>query len=304
MDEHQILDKIKHLVDLQNRGSLPFGDDAVAIQMSDGFLVINIDGWVASTDRPTGLSAFACGYRAVINALSDVIAKGAKPTDVVISLSTPDMSEVEELVRGFSKAAEDYGVHYLGGDLNQANDTVIDVTAIGMTDKLISRQGAKEGELLYWMGPQLGQTAAALGILVKNWKGDQNKALEIMGEPKLFPEFIDLLKIIKISSSIDCSDGLIKSIYQLVGDRVGVDLIEWDRWKIDVWAKEVAEENGKAIKDLVFYGGEELGILFTCDEADLEDNVQILGRITEEKNVRINGKVIENRGWEHFSDRK
>ena len=50
-------------------------------------MVINIDGWVESTDRPNGMSPFGVGYRAVCNAASDVIAKGAKPTGMIISMT-------------------------------------------------------------------------------------------------------------------------------------------------------------------------------------------------------------------------
>ena len=304
MDEHQILEKIRDLVDVEKCNSLPFGDDAVAIPLGDKFQVINIDGWVASTDRPPGLSAFGCGYRAVINAISDVIVKGAQPQNMLISLSIPDMKEVEELVRGFSEAARDYAINYLGGDLNQAKDLVIDVSVFGMADQLISRYGASDGDYLYWLGPELGQTAAALGILVNNWQGDKNRALQIMGNPRLYPEFIDLIKKHKISSSIDCSDGLIKSIYQVLGGKLGVDLDDYNDWIIDDWARGVADVNGQALKDLAFYGGEELGILFTCDQSIVGENIQLLGQISKGQHVKMNGEVIKNKGWEHFSDRE
>ena len=72
--EITILDSVKDIVDRDKQNLLGWNEDAVAIRYSDGFLILNTDSWVASTDKPRDLTYFDCGYRALINSASDIIA--------------------------------------------------------------------------------------------------------------------------------------------------------------------------------------------------------------------------------------
>ncbi len=293
--EHEILDSIA----LNNsRNLLEYPDDAVAIPIMDRFMVINIDGWVASTDRPNGMDTVSCGYRATINAISDIIAKGAIPKDIIVSLSTTDKDDVPSYLSGVKLVADKYNLNYLGGDLNQSEDTVIDIVAIGMADRLIKRSGAKRGDIVCWIGPDFGTTAAALGILLNNWSGSRSIALKIMNRPELFFEFIEYVDLLNISSSIDCSDGLASSLYMLASSsNVGMELFEL---KSNNWVEKIACDNGQQLTDLIFYGGEELGIIFTCADQKLPDNVIQIGKVVDGDKIMHQGEIIENKGWEHF----
>ncbi|MHA2252276.1 MAG: thiamine-phosphate kinase [Candidatus Kariarchaeaceae archaeon] len=302
--EQHLLKFIKKHVDQSGNNLLGYDEDAIAIRIGTELLVLNVDGWVASTDRTMGMSYHDCGYRSVINAASDIIAKGAELAGMIVSLSLPKQlsNHTTEIVSGISNAARDYKIGYYGGDLNSANDIVIDVVIWGICkNKLIKRNGAKAGQKLCWLGPPLGSTAAALGVLEHNWGSSKEayaKSIEIMTKPALFPEFAK----IGASAAIDCSDGLALSLYHLhSSSNVGFDLLPIDT--TDDWIIETATLNNKNIQDLALYGGEELAVIFTCDpEIILPESVKILGKVTTEKRVMIDGIEVENKGWEHFVD--
>ena len=144
-NEKDLITYYERYVDNKNN-LLGHDDDAVAINLSDSKMVINIDGWVESTDRPNGMSPFGVGYRAVCNAASDVIAKGAKPTGMIISMTLDEKhwEQFENIIDGFKAASSNYGISYLGGDTNKGKDLVIDVVVWGESKKLVKRRGIKE----------------------------------------------------------------------------------------------------------------------------------------------------------------
>lgn len=298
--EVYILNSLETLVDKEKQNILGWNEDAVAVPLADGFLVLNTDSWVGSTDKPNELSYFDCGYRALINSASDIIAKGVRPEYAVVSLSIPNekRNKVKEIISGVAKACDDYNIHYLGGDLNSATDIVIDVTIWGISkSKPIRRDGAKSDDYVYWLGPDFGETSAALGILIRKWIGDKNKALRIYGRPVLFLDFLGT----NASSAIDCSDGLAKSLYLICEmSKVGIEI---DEIKCNSWVNSIATNNDINTMDLVFHGGEELGIIFTStDYLDSTKNLQRIGKVVSGDVVKYRGINIENRGWDHFNN--
>lgn len=301
LTEETILKSIKELVDVKNDNLLGWNEDAIAVPTEEGFIVLNTDAWVASTDRPSGLSYFNCGYRALINSASDIIAKGVVPKYAVISLSISknDLLNAKEILRGVAAACNKYQISYLGGDLNSAKDLVIDVTTWGFSNqKLNRRDSANVGDNVYWFGPKLGTLSVALGILTNNLKGDHSKAMEIYGTPKLYNEFLNY----QATSAIDCSDGLASSLYQLsIMSKVGFAI---NKIKVDKWVEESANLNETNVIDHVFYGGEELGILFTSPNQYEETNgLILLGDVIDGNEVRFVRLLIENKGWQHFKSK-
>ncbi len=305
-NEKDLIKYYERYVDNKNN-LLGHDDDAVAINLSDSKMVINIDGWVESTDRPNGMSPFGVGYRAVCNAASDVIAKGAKPTGMIISMTLDEKhwEQFENIIDGFKAASSKYNISYLGGDTNKGKDLVIDVVVWGTSEKLVKRRGIQENDLVCWIGDELGRNAAALGVLTKDWKGEKNIALSIMENPNLYLNFIE----INANSSIDCSDGLAFSLYQLIrntkyGIKIDNNIINYG----DEWAVKISQINDIELSELIFYGGEELGIVFTCSSKTYETmkrkydiDIKLLGVVNNEEGVYYDGEKIQNKGWDHFN---
>lgn len=297
--EKELIKSISKLIDRKSRNIIPHPDDAVALEIGGQIIVINIDGWVASTDRPPGMDAISCGYRACANAVSDVLSKGVTPTDILVSLSTRKTdSNILKYIEGIDLFARDYDLNYLGGDINEADDLVIDVVAIGIGEYTIPRSGARIGDIVCWLGPALGETPTALRILLQNLYGDVKIAKKILSRPKLYTSFLSYIDNLHPSASIDCSDGLARTLHLLAeASQVGIGI---DRIEPETWIKEVSNDNDIEPDDLILFGGEELGIIFTCKDQILPKEIIKLGRIIE-KGVYYNGKELPNKGWVHFT---
>jgi thiamine monophosphate kinase len=114
---------------------------------------------------------------------------------------------------------------------------------------------------------------------------------------------------INANSSIDCSDGLAFSLYQLIKDtkygiKIDNNIIDYG----DEWATKISQINDIELSELIFYGGEELGIVFTCSSKTYETmkkkhgrDIKLLGIVSNEKGVYYDGEKIQNKGWDHFN---
>jgi thiamine-monophosphate kinase len=115
------------------------------------------------------------------------------------------------------------------------------------------------------------------------------------------------------SSSIDSSDGLAISLYELAGQSRANIVID------DVPAFDgvgnFAQENNIDAHELVFHGGEEYEIVATIPKAKLKQaevaakkakvSVHVIGRVQKGAgDVFVGKRLIENRGYIHFSGRR
>ena len=314
--EKKLLEWIVKRLEEANGALLPPGDDAVDFPFK-GRLIISCDMLAEKTDIPAGVSLRSVGYKAITAATSDVAAKGGKPIAYLISLMLPpDMTEeeFEDLWRGFEEAAKLYGGKILGGDLNSGDQIVIDVTCIGRAEKIISRLGARPGDILAVTG-EFGAQAAGLHALLNDVKDDPlvEKLIQSFERPVArVAEAIALAESAAITSSIDSSDGLAESLYQLsdVND-VGFVI---ENPPVSEDAVRYAEKFGVDLFDLVFYGGEEYELVVTLKPKMLSDAVEavrkaggrliVIGRVTEDKVIKVRWlgeeKLLERRGYEHF----
>ena len=87
------------------------------------------------------------GFRAAAVNLSDLAASGATPEGLVVTLAAPghtSLDDVLELYEGLAEA----GVPVIGGDTSAAERLVLSVTALGTSDRIPGRGGARAGDLL------------------------------------------------------------------------------------------------------------------------------------------------------------
>ena len=124
-------------------------------------------GWVVTQDalvedvhfRLDWISWRDLGFRAAAVNLSDLAASGAEPEGLVVTLAAPSetaVAEVVELYEGLGEA----GVPVIGGDTTSADRLMLSVTAIGRSDRVPGRAGARPGDVLVVTGP-LGAGGAA-----------------------------------------------------------------------------------------------------------------------------------------------
>jgi thiamine-monophosphate kinase len=273
---------------------------------------------VASTDVPPGMEAWQVARKSVVSCVSDLAAKGVRPHAAMISLGLPrncTRPYVEGLAKGFAIASKEFGVKIVGGDTNEANGLVIDCSMIGFAggSKMPARKGAKPGDAVVVSG-MFGLPPAGLAILMQNAVtagAFRKQAAESVLEPKPRQRFgLALAKY--FSSSIDSSDGLAISLYELAGQN-GVDIVV-ENVPVAEGVEKFAQENGLDPHELMFHGGEEYEIVATIPKSKLKQaesaakkakvSLHVIGRVQKGAGgVFVGKKLLENRGYVHFSVR-
>ncbi|MFQ5763226.1 MAG: thiamine-phosphate kinase, partial [Candidatus Bathyarchaeia archaeon] len=297
--------------------AVPFMDDVAAYPLEDSRVaVVKTDMLVGKTDIPPGMTLEQAGRKAATMVVSDFAAKGVKPAAAVVALGLPrsmSVPQVRQLARGLEKAAAQWGFSIIGGDTNEADDTIVAVTLIGFAWKedIVLRSTVQPGDLVLVTGP-FGNTAAGLRMMQKGCDAPapvKRTLLRVIYAPKPRLDVGLHLRALGASAAIDSSDGLGYSLHELSkASSVGFNI---SRMPLSAEAAFFAQERNLDLFELVFYGGEEYEIVFTMPQrvyAGLGDRwrkrFQVIGEATKERSIRYTGekqkRPIQRRGWEHF----
>ena len=253
--------EFEFLAELERRG-LVAGIEHDAAQI-DG-LVVTQDALVEGVHFRFDLVDWhELGYRAAAVNLSDLAASGAEPLALIVSLAAPSLDHAIELYEGIAET----GVPVRGGDTTRADAVVVSVTALGRSDRVPGRAGAKPGDLVVVTGP-LGAAGAAF------------RAGRLVRPPIRIAEGRRLARV--AHAMLDLSDGLgpdARHIAERSGCRIEIDI------------DSVTLVPGATREDLEF--GEDYELLAaTPDPLDFT----VVGRCVEGSGVDV-----DLRGWEHFS---
>ncbi|WP_019158890.1 thiamine-phosphate kinase [Brevibacterium senegalense] len=160
------------------------GDDA-AVTEAPGRLVSSADMLVEGEDFLDGwLDARRLGVKAAAQNLADVRAMGARPTGLLLSLAAPGdtpASFVDGLIDGLVEEAGRAGAVVLGGDLSDARQIVIAVTALGSLPAQtapLTRNAARPGHTV-WLGGRTGWAAAGLDALFAGAEAVETSAADV-----------------------------------------------------------------------------------------------------------------------------
>jgi thiamine-monophosphate kinase len=307
--ESEIIDLfLKHL---KKQGELPLGDDAGALKIGDEWLVATNDMLVGKTDVPDVMTPEQVGFKAVTMNVSDVAAMGAKPVGFLFSLGIPeelDKAYLEGIARGIGEAMDYYEIPVLSADTNEADDLIIDGIALGMTKRLLTRSGAKPGDLVCLTG-DVGRAFA--GYLAWRYGLELSpRTREALYEKFLSPkarvkEGVLLGKV--ANSAIDISDGLSKELHLLAKmSKVRIE-ISSERLPIMEEVYSVAEALGIDPLRIALSSGEEFELVFTIPPkavSELELDFTVIGRVERGRGAYMDGKPMPIYGWEHFSEGK
>jgi thiamine-monophosphate kinase len=213
------------------------------------------------------------GWRAAAVNLSDLAASGATPTALVVTLGAPPETELERVLELYAGIAE-AGVPIRGGDTTRADRLVLSVTALGQSERVPGRGGARAGDELVVTGP-LGTAGAAF------------RQQAFPRPPVRLAEGRELAA--HAHAMLDISDGLAVDAAH-IARRSGV------RCVVDL--ERVPLADGAALADLGF--GEDFELLAAVDR---DTRFTVIGRCEDGEgiDIRLNGEPYELTGWDHFS---
>jgi thiamine-monophosphate kinase len=259
------------LAELERRG-FARGIEHDAAELEGG-LVVTQDALLENVHFRLAWTTFReLGYKAAAVNLSDLAASGAEPVALLVTLGAPGGMELDDVLDLYAGLNEP-GVPVVGGDTTGAERLYLSVTAVGRSRRVPGRAGARAGDLVVVTGP-LGAAGAA-------FRKEQHAR-----PPLRLEEGRRLATVARALT--DISDGLAVDAGRLATR---------SRCRISIDVEQVPLAKGASIEDLAF--GEDYELLAaTPDPLDFT----VIGRCEEGEGVeiRLNGKPVPLRGWEHF----
>ena len=212
------------------------------------------------------------GARAAAVNISDLAASGADPLALLVSVGLSAetlLDDVLELYAGLNER----GVPIRGGDTTRADSVVLSVTALGRSERVPGRAGAKPGDAVVVTGP-LGAAGAAFR------QGRLPPVPDRVEEGKRLAQVA--------TAMLDLSDGLARDAGH-IAQRSGVHL--------EIELERVPLAAGAEPEDAGF--GEDYELLATTSDPL---GFPVVGRVEEGAGVglTLRGEPYELGGWEHF----
>jgi thiamine-monophosphate kinase len=298
--------------------NLGIGDDCAAIDLGNNYLLVTTDMMSQRTHIPSQMTPYQMGWFLVAINLSDIAAKGGTPLGVVCSFGLPKKTSemfLRELTKGADACAVRFGTTIVGGDTKETTEITLCGTAFGTMkkDEFMSRSGAQPGDVVAVTGT-LGKAGAGYYALQRNKKEKKLSNTLLEPQPRL-KEGRLLAQLHSITSSMDLSDGLSASLYQLQEiNSVG--------FEIDKKALPLASELDRHFHtdysadpySLALHFGGDYELLVTIPPQKFEKTKQTLqkhgiiftpiGIVTQKRKILLleNGtkKMLPNKGYEHF----
>lgn len=317
--EREIIGLIVKTLHKMPRMPVPFGDDVSAVDVGGGRLaILKCDMLVGRTDVPIGMSLRQAARKAVVMNVSDLASKGVQPRAVMVSLGLPRLTttrDVDEIAKGLDQAAREYGAYVIGGDTNECDDLVIGCYLFGFAKRgmIALRNGARPGDLVAVTG-EFGNTLAGLRALSSEAEIPQplkETLLTSVYEPKArLKEGVSLARTRALTASIDSSDGLAWSLYEIArASSVGIEL---DDLPVSSAAAAYARLSGLHPADLALYGGEEFELVVSLKKnlakraLNAVNSLRVIGRVTRDTGtvtLSQEGKrvLVKPIGWEHLT---
>ena len=259
------------LAELERRGlAQRIEHDAATLE---GGVVVTQDALVDGVHfRLDWISWCDLGWRAAAVNLSDLAASGADPEGLIVTLAAPPETNVEDVLELYAGLGEP-GVPVLGGDTTRAQQLVLGVTAVGRSERVPGRAGARPGDTLVVTGA-LGGAGAAF------------RRKTFVRPPLRLAEGKELAA--HAHALLDLSDGLAVDAAHLAA-RSGCRLV--------IELERVPLADGAQVEDVGF--GEDYELLAAVDRPTRFTEI---GRCEEGDGVRLtlNGEPYELGGWEHF----
>jgi thiamine-monophosphate kinase len=311
---------IQRIAEILSKGtnSRGIGDDCAAIDLGKEYLLVTTDMMFQRTHIPMQMTPYQMGWFLVAMNLSDIAAKGGTPLGLVCSFGLPKKTTemfLKELTKGADACAVAFGTTIVGGDTKETQEITLCGTAFGMVkkDEFMSRTGAHPGDVVAVTGT-LGKAGAGYYALKRRSSEKKLSKAFLEPVPKL-KEGRLLAQQRLVTSSMDLSDGLSASLYQLQElNNVGFEI----KKSALPFASELCElldkNHGFNPYSLALHFGGDYELLVTMSAEAIEKaqkrlrkhgvDLTAIGIVTKKKDIILvdnrNKLILENKGYEHF----
>jgi thiamine-monophosphate kinase len=282
-------------------GEVGIGDDAAVLADPAGPVVVSVDAVVGGVHVDLALvEPGDVGWKALMAALSDLAAMGARPWRALVACGIPEGFAVDPLVAGLAAAADAARCPVVGGDLSQAGELFVSVTVLGTLDdgpRPVTRSGAGPGDALFVTGPCGGSAA---GLRLRRAGTRDHRLVEVHRRPVARLEEGLVARRAGATAMIDVSDGLGLDAHRMaLASGVGLRLAVAGTGAVADGATADEAMGGGEDYELVMATGDPDGLLEGFAAAGLRPPIP-LGRCTTDPAERLlDGRPFLPSGWRH-----
>ncbi len=306
LGEFELIDLVRSRVGTSDYVLIGPGDDAAHIATADGTYVTATDILIEGRHfRRDWSTAADIGRKAVAANLSDINAMGGVATALLVAFAAPGdlpVRWVTDLVAGMAEECAKVGAHIVGGDMSAADQVVISITALGDTERPVTRSGASAGDQLAYAGT-LGLASAGYGALSRGFRSPK-AAVDEHRAPHPPYAAGPAAAAAGATAMIDVSDGLLADLGHVAkASGVAID--------VDPTAFEVLEAvqtvagalGGVDPLTFVLAGGDDYALAATFPaDTPLPDGWTRIGTVTTGEGVTVAGAPFAgDLGHRHWS---
>jgi thiamine-monophosphate kinase len=302
---------------------LGIGDDSAILSPGGG------SDWVLSCDAfLEGVHFLAkvhppdsVGYKSLVRAASDLVAMGASPRYLVMTLALPASrigTWLDGFLAGMARAARYLGMRLIGGDTTKSGSVSISITVLGEVPRgrALRRSGARPGDLIYVTG-KLGRAQLGLELVRANLarrSGLQNVLRQHL-YPRIPMKLGEWLAGSQIASAMmDISDGLSTDLTRLcAASRVGARIEAQHVPRVSIPAGLFRGARRMDPLQMALHGGDDYGLLIAVPRRRVNrlqrapdfSSLTCIGEITPGRRILLvndNGSTtaLEAHGWDPF----
>lgn len=190
-----------------------FQSDAEIISLGSQDYLVTLDSY-SDEDHFRLNDPFTLGMNLAACTLSDIFACGGKPIFFCNSLNCEnrwDASFIDNLSKGVAAVLDKCGTAFIGGDFGFSYTWNFTGVAIGQAERIVTRKGASNGDLIYLSG-EVGRGNFEAASILSPAGGKMDELFR--KNPVIFPVRIKEASLVSryATSSIDTSDGLFRSL--------------------------------------------------------------------------------------------
>jgi thiamine-monophosphate kinase len=289
-------------------------DDAALVDVPGGGpLVVSVDSVVAGVHVDLELCSPAdIGWKALMGALSDLGAMGARPVGALVALCVPPAGAGGDVtlgvMEGVAEASRAAGCPVVGGDVSAGATLVAAVTVLGTLGDggAVSRRGASAGDAILVTGP-CGGSAAGLRVLRAGPAGgpgtpltsEEQELAAAYRRPRARLAEGEVARLAGAHAMIDVSDGLALDLHRLA-DASGVGFA-LDAVPVAEGATEAEALGGGEDYELIVVLAPDAvdGYEARCRAMGLRPPQRIGAVTTGTVDRTLRGQPLAQLGWQH-----